>query len=81
MLGLGNEYTKRYGKKHLSIKKCFDALKNCPVGMLLGGDFNEPPQCMPDEYKVKGDSVKAYWNYYIGEKHIVANPKIEKIYE
>ena len=41
----------------------------------------EPPQCMPDEYKVEGDSVQAYWNYYIGEKHIVANPKIEKIYE
>ena len=37
MLALGNEYTKRYSKKHLSITKCFDALKNCPVGMPLGG--------------------------------------------
>lgn len=80
MLALGNEYTKRYGKKHLSITKCFDALKNCPVGMPLGGKFNEPPQAMPDEYKVEGNSVQAYWNYYIGDKWKVAN-KNEKIYE
>ena len=34
--------------------------------------FQEPPQCMPDEFKDEC-SVKAYWNYYIGEKHSVAN--------
>ena len=34
---------------------------------------------MPDEYKDEC-SIKAYWNYYIGEKHTVAN-KNEKIYE
>ncbi len=73
MLALGNEYTKRYGKKHLSITKCFDALKNCPVGMPLGGEFTEPPQAMPDEYKVPGCSITAYWNYYEGEKYTVAN--------
>ena len=42
--------------------------------------FNQPPQCMPDEYK-DPCSIQAYWNYYIGEKYIVANPKKEKIYE
>ena len=42
--------------------------------------FNQPPQCMPDEYKDKC-SIQAYWNYYIGEKHVVANLKTEKIYE
>ena len=73
MLALGNEYTKRYGKKHLSITKCFDALKNCTVGMPLGGKFNEPPQAMPDKYKVPGCSITAYWNYYEGEKYTVAN--------
>ncbi|MCY4044446.1 MAG: hypothetical protein OXE99_05140 [Cellvibrionales bacterium] len=26
------------------------------------------PQAMPDEYKVPGDAVKAYRNFYIGEK-------------
>ena len=33
-----------------------------------------------DEYKDKC-SIQAYWNYYIGEKHIVANLKTEKLYE
>ncbi len=60
-------------KKHLSITKCFDALKNCPVGMPLSGEFNEPPQAMPDKYKVPGCSITAYWNYYEGEKYTVAN--------
>jgi hypothetical protein len=36
--------------------------------------------CMPDEYKDKC-SIQAYWNYYIGEKHSVANKKTEKIYD
>jgi len=30
--------------------------------------FTQPPQCMPDEYKVEGHSCKAYWNYYINDK-------------
>ena len=50
-----------------------------PGGMLETG-LTEMPQCMPDEYKDKC-SVQAYWNYYIGEKHTIANPKTEKIYE
>ena len=77
MLALGDEYTKRYNKKHLSITKCFDVLKDCPVGMPLGGEFNEPPQCMPEQYKVPGCSVTAYWNYYEREKHTVANKNEE----
>ena len=78
MMALGDEYTKRYGKKHLSITKCEDKLAILPGGILHTG-FEQPPQCMPDEYKDEC-SVKAYWNYYIGEKHSVAN-KNEKIYE
>ena len=78
MIALGDEYTKRYGKTHLSIIKCKD-LVYLPPGIPTVM-FNQPPQCMPDEYKDEC-SVKAYWNYYIGEKHTVANPKTEKIYE
>ena len=78
MIALGDEYTKRYGKTHLSITKCKD-LVYLPPGIPTVM-FNQPPQCMPDEYKDEC-SVKAYWNYYIGEKHTVANPKTEKIYE
>ena len=79
MIALGNEYTKRYGKKHLSIEKCWWSLSHRPPGIPEKG-MTKIPQCMPDEYK-DDCSIQAYWNYYIGEKHIVANPKTEKIYE
>ena len=79
MMALGNEYTKRYGKKHLTITKCEDKLAILPGGILETG-FEQPPQCMPDEYKDEC-SVQAYWNYYIGEKHVIANKDKEKIYE
>ncbi len=78
MMALGNEYTKRYGKTHLSITKCKDFLAKPPVH-IQGDEFVQPPQCMPDEYK-DPCSIKAYWNYYIAEKHIVAG-KNEKIYK
>ena len=78
MIALGNEYTKRYNKIHLSITKCKD-LVYLPPGIPTVM-FNQPPQCMPDEYKDKC-SIQAYWNYYIGEKHVVANLKTEKLYE
>ena len=78
MVALGNEYTKRYGKTHLSITKCkhlWFTPKDIPIK-----PFEQPPQCMPDEYKDEC-SIQAYWNYYIGEKHVVANLKTEKLYE
>jgi len=78
MIALGSEYTARYGKTHLSITKCLDTLSNYPLG-IPDGAFEQPPQCMPDKFK-DDCSIKAYWNYYIGEKHIVAG-KNEKIYE
>jgi len=79
MMALGNEYTKRYGKTHLSITKCKDFLA-IPPRHIQGDDWCQPPQAMPDEYKDEC-SIQAYWNYYIGEKHTIANPKTEKIYE
>ena len=72
MLALGKEYTKRYNKTHLTITKCKDILAVTPLSIPTG-NFTEPPQCMPDEYKVEGDSVTAYWNYYEKEKHTVRN--------
>ena len=79
MMALGDEYTKRYGKTHLSITKCAEILSDAPRGM-RNKPFEQPPQCMPDEYKDEC-SIQAYWNYYIGEKHTVANLKTEKLYE
>jgi hypothetical protein len=72
MIALGQEYTKRYGKVHMSIDKCKDALRFCPDG-ITSVVFTEPPQCMPDEYKVPGCSITAYWNYYEQDKYKVAN--------
>lgn len=70
-MALGDEYTRRYGKVHLTIEKCADILSTPPSGIACI-DFIEPPQCMPDEYKAD-DAVTGYWNYYIAEKQNVAN--------
>lgn len=78
MMALGEEYTKRYGKVHASITKCKEPLKQLPLG-IPDGTFTEPPQCMPDEYKVKDDSVSAYWNYYEQEKQSIKNKDEKKI--
>ena len=78
MLALGHEYTRRYGRIHLTITKCKGPLRWAPMGMKTA-KFEQPPQCMPDEYKAEC-SIEAYWNYYIGDKWKVAN-KNEKIYE
>jgi hypothetical protein len=59
------EYTHRYNRVH----KCEAVIRDCYKQIsLLPNDGSFPaPQCMPDEYR--NDSlVKAYRNYYIGEK-------------
>ena len=78
MIALGDEYTARYNKTHMSIDKCKHLNihpRNIPHEI-----FEQPPQCMPDKYKDEC-SVQAYWNYYIGEKHTIANLKTEKLYD
>ena len=79
MIALGEEYTKRYGKQHLTITKCKDVLARYPGGIFNIG-FSQPPQAMPDKYKHK-NAIHAYWQYYIGDKRHIANNKTEKIYE
>lgn len=78
MLALGEEYTKRYKRTHLTITKCKDILAVAPSNIPTGS-FSEPPQCMPDEYKVDNDSVSAYWNYYEQDKYKIANKNEQKI--
>ena len=78
MLALGEEYTKRYKRTHLTITKCKDILAVAPLNIPTGS-FNEPPQCMPDEYKVDNDSISAYWNYYEQDKYKIANKNEQKI--
>ena len=66
MMALGMEYTRRYGKSHLTIQKCCDALLEPPEGMPECARHTPPPQCMPDEYK-RYDAVEAYRLYYISK--------------
>ena len=63
---LALEFEYRYGHYHSCTKHViwlaahqppFDSQEMTPV-----------PQCMPDQYKVPGDSVQAYRNYYLGDK-------------
>ena len=79
MLALGDEYTKRYGKKHLTITKC-EYVLNIPPGPIFNTGLTEMPQCMPNKHKVDGDSVAAYRNYYINEKAHCANINKEMLY-
>ena len=69
MIALGEEYTARYGKTHLTITKCKEFLAT-PPKRIQGDEWSQPPQTMPDEYKHE-DSIIAYWQYYInGKSHI-----------
>ena len=60
------EYTYRYGKIHSSQRLVW-ALSVRPNN-IPRGIFTEPTPAMPDEYKVSGDSIASYHNYYLGEK-------------
>ena len=62
------EYHYRYGKVH----KCqniglVDDLSMLPKSIPYR-PFTEPTPAMPDKYKIPGNSVQSYRNYYNGEK-------------
>ena len=82
MVALGNEYTARYGKEHLTITKCYDPLFRLPPGIPVPKPLThtQPPKAMPNEYKDEC-SLQAYWNYYINDKKHIANLNKEKLYE
>ena len=61
------EYSKRYAKIHATeAKGIVSNLMQLPYQLQATG-WEDPPQCMPDEYK-SVNAIKAYRNYYIGEK-------------
>jgi hypothetical protein len=60
------EYTYRYGKRH-ACEKLVWALEVRPNN-IPRGNFTEPTPAMPDHYKVAGDSIQSYKNYYLGDK-------------
>ena len=62
MLALGNEYTKRYNKTHLTITKMKLPLFHLPND-IPKTPWQDPPQCLPDEYK-RSETTVAYMLYY-----------------
>ena len=61
------EYTYRYKKVHKT-NQLVNILEICPSGIPVSNDMTPFAQCMLDQYKIDGDPIQAYKNYYIGEK-------------
>jgi hypothetical protein len=75
-IGLCNEYTKRYGKKHsceLGIRQLATMDNKIP-----NGELTPFALAMPDEYKVS-DAVESYRNYYRGDKKAFAKWKLGNV--
>jgi hypothetical protein len=68
-LELNDEYEFRYEPKkpHASYSHLLWLQKNPPPAIpeLL---WDDPPPAMPDQYKVHGDTIQSYKNFYHGEK-------------
>ena len=59
-----NEFKIRNGKTHILVREgLVGALENPPQN-ILNGDFTEPPQAISDKYKIEGDTITAYRNFY-----------------
>jgi hypothetical protein len=75
---IANEYYVRYNKIHKSedvLDWCFRNIDSC----VFTGEVLDIPLCMPDQYKVIGDPVTSYRNYYLGEKLKFAKWPVGKI--
>jgi hypothetical protein len=73
------EYTHRYGKHHSCERLVYwlrKPPKNIPVDYLT-----QPTPAMPDQYKVKNDSLQSYRNYYVGAKKSMAKWKNRQVPE
>ena len=77
-MNLCDEYAVRYGKIHSCYNTLLSAYYLFPKGKIT--EVTEFVRAMPDEYKVEGDSIRAYWNYYELDKCKIANKNEEKKY-
>ena len=57
------EYKYRYNDKYHKCQSLQPALLNAPNNIEII-DWQDPPQAMPDDVKIPGNSVEAYRNYY-----------------
>lgn len=77
---LCKEYTHRYGREHAVEIRTSEVLYLTPRN-IAKGDFYPPTPAMPDTYKVTGDSLTSYRNYYMGGKQHLATWKKRNIPE
>lgn len=61
------EYTYRYGKTH-STERMKPWFSKLPDNIPRCGWLSDPTPAMPDHYKVIGNSILSYQNYYKGDK-------------
>ena len=72
-LWINNEYEYRFKKNHKSYRVIKNIIDFELMAHIPDGDMTTPPQCMPDEYKLRSDLyVSAYRDYYKGEKEYFA---------
>lgn len=74
--GLSDEYWRRYGKNHKSNTALHWCWNNYSSLSFKEKELTPFSQCMPEQYKVAGNAVQAYRNYYKGEKAKFAKWKI-----
>jgi hypothetical protein len=65
------EYTYRYGKHH-KVEELMDVLIIPPDNIHHSLDQTEFAQAMPEQYKIPGNPIQAYRNYYKHEKLRIA---------
>jgi hypothetical protein len=63
LFALSNEYTYRYGKKHLTMTKMAFEIQSPPFGV-KAWDMTPMPSCMPKELIISNNPVDNYRNYY-----------------
>jgi len=69
LVALCKEYTYRYGKVHkVERSGLMKKLVSKQPRNIKYGEWTEPTPAMPDEYKVPGDHLESYHNYYRGDK-------------
>lgn len=61
------QYNERYNRSHASYKLLYQYLKQVPDMLPVKG-LTPFTQAMPEQYKDSLDPVKAYRNYYLGDK-------------
>lgn len=78
LLAMTDEYSRRYGRVYKSVKTVLPFLFFAPKN-LRSASYTDPTPAMPEHYKVPGDSVQSYRNYYAGSKWRFAKWKHENV--